>query len=251
MTKSHEKSFDSMYICLYEGLRTSNICIFHYYFVYLIRRVLFCQIAFWLHEPQYTTMQVFANLVIAVLFTAYMIEFKPFFDRQYNNLQVVNEITYVIISYTVIAFTDFQPEVTVKLSCGWFMILVSIFNLIYPNLYLLAKAMWPDIKQAVLDFCKKKNENEEEEEANKDRVRLYFEGKRQELVKRYKIKLKEEFGEKKGFQLPTKMNAVVPIETIPQNKIMNIFEKRKEQYRASKTIKVSEISKKLSQAERK
>jgi len=107
MAKSEEGSFDEMYECLYEDLRTTNTGIFHYYFVFLMRRMIYCHFAYWYYEPVYTATQVFVNLLLSFYFACYLIAFKPFFDNGYNTLQVINEISYLVTSYHLITFTDF------------------------------------------------------------------------------------------------------------------------------------------------
>ena len=71
------------------------------------------------------------------------------------------------------------------------MIFFSIANLVYPNLYLLCGGMWPDVKEALSGCCKKKEEEDDESESREVRGREYLEQKRQDLIKKYDLKLKE------------------------------------------------------------
>ena len=84
----------------------------------------------------------------------YLIHFRPFIDKDINRLQNINEGAYLLMSYHLIAFTDFNPNVDIKNFFGWSMVGVSIINFIYPNLLLVFQGMLPDIKKSF--FSKKK-----------------------------------------------------------------------------------------------
>jgi len=45
--KSDEAKFDETYECLYEDLATSNTGFLHYYFVFLMRRMIYCWVCFY------------------------------------------------------------------------------------------------------------------------------------------------------------------------------------------------------------
>ena len=63
---------------------------------------------------------------------------------------------------------------------------MSIINLIFPNFYLVASSIWPDLKQGLHDtFCKKAEPEIQEEDV--------FEKKRRDLIAKYNFILKEEF----------------------------------------------------------
>jgi hypothetical protein len=78
----------------------------------------------------------------------------------------------LLTSFHLISFTDYNPNVDAKLLAGWSMIFFSIANLVWPNLVILVRGMWPEVKEA---FAKKKSEKElEKEELTKE----FFENKR-------------------------------------------------------------------------
>jgi hypothetical protein len=95
-------------------------------------------------------------------------------DRDYNTLQVINEISYLLTSFHLIVFTDYNPDVEAKLLAGWSMIFFSIANLVWPNLIILVRGMWPEIKEALASKKETKEEIEEEEMSSE-----FFENKRQ------------------------------------------------------------------------
>jgi len=75
---------------------------------------------------------------------------------------------------------------------GWSMILFSVGNLLFPNLFLVVVNLWPDVKDLL--SCKRRvvkevmrgdmTEEEYQEKCNE---------KREELVRRYHLKMKAEF----------------------------------------------------------
>ena len=54
----------------------------------------------------------------------------------------------MLMSYQIIALTDFNPDVDIKSFFGWTMVFTSALNFVFPNLYLVCVGMWPDIKEA-------------------------------------------------------------------------------------------------------
>jgi len=112
------------------------------------------------------------------------VHFNPYVDKDVNRLQVINEGAFLLMSYQIIAFTDFNPDVDNKNFFGWTMVFTSGINFIFPNFYLVCVGMWPDIKDAI--FTKK-----EPEDMKKELARKFFEKKRQKLISKYNFKLKE------------------------------------------------------------
>ena len=52
--------------------------------MYIIRRIAFILVCFIMYEPQYTVMQVFANIYIGLLFVLYLTDYMPFKDKWTN-----------------------------------------------------------------------------------------------------------------------------------------------------------------------
>jgi hypothetical protein len=105
----------------------------------------------------------------------YLVHFKPYVDKDVNRLQVINEGAFLLMSYQIIAFTDFNPDVDIKSLFGWTMVFTSGINFVYPNLYLVCVGMWPDIKDAY--FTKKVPED-----PKKELAREFFEKNRKKLI---------------------------------------------------------------------
>ena len=64
-----------------------------------------------------------------------------------NQINITNELAYILISLHQICFTDFVSSAKAKSLMGWSMVLVSIFNIMFPNLYLVVKALWVDTQR--------------------------------------------------------------------------------------------------------
>lgn len=132
-----KEEFVRYYGILTEGLRNSA-AISQYYSLYLFRKMLFAFIVFYLKDEQWMLFQVMSNYILSMAFTVYLFSIHPFFDNWENNLQLINEISFVLISLIYICFTDFNPNPEIKVNCGWLIIVICILNLIWPNFYYLA-----------------------------------------------------------------------------------------------------------------
>jgi hypothetical protein len=150
----------------------------------------------------------------------YLIQFKPYIDKDVNFLQILNEGIYLLISYNLFAFTDFNQDVSSKSIFGWVMVFLSIFNFCYPNLYLVLTTLWPDIKRAF--FTKKVAEDPKVRMA-----REFFEDRRQRLVYHYQMNLKNKVADDVNHPVPPmKKNQVLPEETYEDIINKNTFESR-------------------------
>jgi len=84
MHKSQEVWFDQNYDFLYKGFKTRHSGLYHYYFVYIMRRFVFVNICMGLYQPEYATLQIFVNIWLSVGFMLYLAHYKPFFDERLN-----------------------------------------------------------------------------------------------------------------------------------------------------------------------
>jgi hypothetical protein len=104
-------------------------------------------------------------------------------------LEVLNELAFVIIIYHQIGFTDLNIHASSKVSLGYSLICISIINLLFPNFYLVARGIWPDLKLTIQEklsiFRPKKKENHRHADV--------FDRKRKDLIENYNLVLKEEF----------------------------------------------------------
>jgi hypothetical protein len=192
-------AFDRLYGCLYEDFKTSAHPVFHYYTQFLIRRIIYAVVCFIFYEEHYTFLQVIANVNSSFWFTLYLVRFRPFLDESMNNLQIINEGAFVVVSYHQLCFTDYVQSAAGKSMMGWSMVLVALSNLIWPNGYLVVSAMIPEVREMLCSNCtckkgrfakSKRDRIEELRQMKEEERREFFEEKRAAFIKKYRFKLK-------------------------------------------------------------
>ena len=112
--------------------------------VFILRRIAFISMIYFLSGDEFTVAQVYINIALSYFFLLYLVVLKPFKDKSVNKLEVINEIAYLLITYHQIGFTDINPRVEIKEKIAWSLIVISLMNLIFPNLYLVSTSMWSD-----------------------------------------------------------------------------------------------------------
>jgi hypothetical protein len=114
-----------------------------------------------------------------------MAAYRPFLDNDFTNLQITNEIAFIILSYHQLMFTDYVQEPETKYMIGWSFVFLGLSNLFYPNIYLVVLSMWPD--------CKKACSRTKKLTGKELRRKLYLEGceeRRNALIKKYDLQLR-------------------------------------------------------------
>jgi hypothetical protein len=76
------------------------------------------------------------NITSSAWFVTYLITWKPFSEKAMNNLQICNELAFVLMCYHQLVFTDFSKSANQKSLAGWSMVIIGCLNLIWPNGYL-------------------------------------------------------------------------------------------------------------------
>ena len=99
--------------------------------------MLFANVVYYLKEEVYTLLQIGLNMIISFMFALYLAKVQPFVDPMTNKVNLLNEYCYYMISMCYFIFTDYNPNPVVKVYCGWFVVLVGILNLIWPNGYIM------------------------------------------------------------------------------------------------------------------
>ena len=115
-----------------------------------------------------------------------------------NKMQLLNELCYYVVSVLYLCFTDFNPNPEVKIYCGWFVVVVMLGNLIWPNFTMMWRGIWPDIKGIFVKDKKKRA---------KIRGHKKYELHRNMLIAAYDLQLKS----KKLPELPEEQNEEAPI----------------------------------------
>ena len=52
--KNQKGNFDKLYGCLYDGIKTDVQGAFHYYSVYLLRKLAFAMVVYYLSDPEWS-----------------------------------------------------------------------------------------------------------------------------------------------------------------------------------------------------
>lgn len=102
---------------------------------------------------------------------------------------MLNELTYYAVSMMYMLFTDFNPNAQIKIYVGWLVVITAIGNLIWPNLTIMLRGIWPDIKSSM-------NKSEKLITRKQRRTTQAFEKFRQKFIKDKEMKLKAEYEEK-------------------------------------------------------
>jgi hypothetical protein len=60
----------------------------------------------------------------------YIIKAQPFESKKLNGFEMFNELTVLLISYTMLLLTDFYPGLIRQYNVGWFLVLVTLLNIL-------------------------------------------------------------------------------------------------------------------------
>lgn len=141
-----------------------------------------------------------------------------------NKLQVINELFFLAILYHLLVFTDYARTAETKFNAGWSMLLISLTNFLWPNLYGMIIAIAPEMADAI----KSSLNLEPEDSGDLD----FFTQKRKQLIEKYQLKLKHQ--EKELIEWPLAKRKQVTPET---TSIVSSFELRQTKYRQQKKVK--------------
>ena len=141
----YQEYFNMMYDDLYAEQKTSDHPLMQYTAMFLLRRIIFVLLAFYLYQPSFTPFQVLINIQMNFLFNVYLVAYNPLTDPSKNRLNIINELFFLVLCYHQLAFTDFNQSVRAKFMMGWSFVFVSIFNFFWPNIYLVIAEAWPAV----------------------------------------------------------------------------------------------------------
>ena len=167
-----DEEFQKKYGTLYEGLcldmedsKRRTALLFPVFFV--IRRLLFVASAIWLDG--FIWSQIAIQFFVSVWMIIYLFHYWPFENRIFTILEVVNEVTTVLLLYHMLCYTDFVPDPWTRYIMGWSFILVTCGNLII-HVTLLARNSLVNLKNKFVEKCSRKKETEKEEEKQEEEV---------------------------------------------------------------------------------
>ena len=92
------------YGSLYEEMNIKSKAFLAYNFVFLVRRVFVTLNAIFLYD--YQNFQVFLTILQSLFVLILMINYKIFEDKVIRVLEIFNELTLLILSYSLLMFSD-------------------------------------------------------------------------------------------------------------------------------------------------
>eukprot|EP00347_Sterkiella_histriomuscorum_P007521 403348602 len=114
---------------LLEDIDTSKFYRVIYYAIYLSRRLMFCMVLVYLENNQ--GMQICLNIFLSYMIVVYLIVLQPFEGKSKNNLETVNEIYVLIITYSMMPFSDaFDIQYSQKEQLGFMPIAFTLMFLL-------------------------------------------------------------------------------------------------------------------------
>ena len=137
------------YSSLSDGVKTYDEWYKQYFIIFLIRRILFVSMAYYLSDDKFTVLQVFLNLLLTQLFVSYLINVRPFEGQFENNIEISNEIWLLFLSYHQISFTDICLFPETKITMGYSMIVFSALNM-FCNFVVMLKVSYTMTKLQII-----------------------------------------------------------------------------------------------------
>lgn len=131
---------------MYDGLKTNVPGFFQYFSVFLIRKLTYAGLVYYLSDKKYCMFQVMCNVYLSFLFVLYLSFFRPFIDPTLMTINFINEFCFYLTSVIYLTFTDINPDPRAKVLMGWILIVLVFGNLIFPNCCRWFFAIWPSIK---------------------------------------------------------------------------------------------------------
>ena len=138
-----DEKFASKYGTLYDGMKlnedklrqhTRKVSIW-FPLAFVLRRIAFIMIAFCLST--WPVFQLIAMILITTAMIFYLMWFKPFEDNFFNHIEVMNEVTAMLLLYIMFSFTDWIPDAKSRYDYAWFFILITISNLLVHVFFLM------------------------------------------------------------------------------------------------------------------
>ena len=84
-------------------------------------------------------------MILSIMSACFLLNFSPFQESLPLRLEIFNEITTVLLLYTVTCFTNFVPDVHTQVFIGYFFICLMIANMA-AHLFFLLRSSFLDCK---------------------------------------------------------------------------------------------------------
>lgn len=196
----HLARFEKRWGMLIADDRTDVPVYLHYALAFIIKRTVFVYVCFYLYEPKFILIQIIVVIYLSLIFSCYLIEVRPHKNKFTNNVEVYNEFFFLILALAtllltdLVVLTDLVEEAKLKKNVGWWMIGISFFNLMCPNLLIMIKHTAIGIKDICLmlyDEITNYSKNAHDRKVTKARKAL--EKSRLFLINNQGLSLKPEF----------------------------------------------------------
>ena len=102
---------------------------------FVLRRIGFMVAAFCLSS--WPVFQLMAMSYITTAMMIYLMWYKPFEDNFFNYIEVMNEITAILLLYVMFSFTDWIPDAGNRYDYAWFFIGITSLNLLVHIFFLM------------------------------------------------------------------------------------------------------------------
>ena len=134
MDKMDDENFSEKFGALYSGLnldekqdkRKSGL-FFPFFFV--VRRLLFFVAAIFLQH--FLWGQLAIQFLCSTTMIIYLLTWWPFETRLFTKIEVLNEVTSLLLIYHLFMFTDWLPLAQTRYLMGWSFIAVTVMNLLF------------------------------------------------------------------------------------------------------------------------
>jgi len=142
---------------LYLNLKTSHFRFVMTTVLFFSRRLIFAfRIVFFGAAP---FLQACLQILSSFFILTYMIYVKPFVKRKILYFEIFNEMTLLTCSYFLLVFCDILMDNYLRISVGWYMVVVTLFNVLVNYLsliYTLGKKLFKKIRRKCLSPVREK-----------------------------------------------------------------------------------------------
>ena len=112
---------------LYGTLNTHTLYVLLYQVAFLMRRLFYALIFVLL--ANYPSFQIILIASLSMVMLTNLIVNKPFKEQILNYMEIFNELTFAIVSYFFLLFTEFNQNIDLKTYIGWLLICLTLFNI--------------------------------------------------------------------------------------------------------------------------
>ena len=133
--KAKDEENIARYESLFVGKRVSSLLAIQHNTVFFIRRYLLIYVI--VIYPDHIFKQLMLAMFASLISTSYTIVVKPYDDRAMNNQEAVNELTVLISTYLLYAFTNIIEKMSDLVMFGWISIGITCANILF-NLLVMA-----------------------------------------------------------------------------------------------------------------